>query len=169
MPDNCDLTLFQKILLATDGTVTDLVALYAGEPIRVKKLDQLILENQTDAALRCAGPTRMLSRTILLCGASQNYLYAESRFVLERLPRWLHEQMVDTDRPLGLLWKEARLETFREIIDQRVEPGAAIASFFGLPASDSFVSRTYLVHHGAEPLGAVTEKWPLSGFRERML
>lgn len=169
MSNRFDLTLFQKVLLATDGTVTDLIALYAGESIRVQKLEQEILENHTDPALRIAEPTRVLLRRILLCGAAQNYLYAESRFVIERLPRSIHQQMLDTDRPLGLLWKEARLETFREIVTQSVEPGAAIAQYFSLPATEPFVSRTYLVHYQAQPLGAVTEKWPLGSFREPIL
>jgi chorismate-pyruvate lyase len=169
MPGNHDLSLFQRILLATDGTVTDLIALYAGEPIRVKKLVQTISEDSAPAELQCSGPTRMLSRRILLTGATKTYLYAESQFVLERLSKSIQDQMLNTDRPIGLLWKEERLETFREIVRQSVEPYAAIAQYFDLPTSAPFVSRTYLIHHGGRPLGMITEKWPLSYFREPVL
>ena len=166
MPGIHDLSLFQRILLATDGTVTDLIALYAGEAIRVKKLVQTIGEESAPAELQCIGPTRLLSRRILLTGAMKTYLYAESQFVLERLSKSIQDQMLNTDRPIGLLWKEERLETFREIVGQAVEPNAAIAQYFDLPASAPFVSRTYLIHHGGRPLGMITEKWPLSFFRE---
>ncbi len=166
MPGSHDLSLFQKILLATDGTVTDLIALYAGEPIRVKKLVQTIGEESAPAQLQCSGPTRLLSRRILLTGATKSYLYAESQFVLERLSTSIQDQMLNTDRPVGLLWKEERLETFREIVGQAVAPCAAIAQYFDLPASAPFVSRTYLIHHTGRPLGMITEKWPLSYFRE---
>jgi chorismate-pyruvate lyase len=160
-----DLSLFQKILLATDGTVTDLIALYAGEPIRVTKLGQAIREETPQPQLKCNEPTRLLNRRILLSGATKNYLYAESQFVLDRLPESLRDQMLNTDRPLGLLWKDARLESFREIVEQTVEPCAAIAPYFGLPASEAFVSRTYLIHHAGKPLGVITEKWPIGYFR----
>jgi chorismate-pyruvate lyase len=165
MPSSYDLSLFQRILLATDGTVTDLIALYAGEPIRVMKLGQAIHEERAQAELKCTEPTRLLNRKILLSGAKKNYLYAESQFVLGRLSKSIQEQMLNTDRPIGLLWKEERLETFREIVGQTVEPCAAIAQYFDLPSSAPFVSRTYLIHHTGKPLGMITEKWPISYFR----
>jgi chorismate-pyruvate lyase len=165
MASSCDLSLFQKILLATDGTVTELIALYAGEPIRVKKLEQTIREEVASAELACTGRTRLLTRRILLAGATKKYLYAESEFVLERLPEPIRTQMLETDRPIGLLWKEQRLETFREIVRQSIEPFAATAQHFDLPASAPFVARTYLVHHAGMPMGMITEQWPLSLFR----
>lgn len=165
MRSSNDLSLFQRILLATDGTVTDLIALYAGEPIRVQKLAQEIREECAPVELKCAGPTRVLTRRILLSGATKNYLYADSQFVFERLSKSIREQMLNTDRPIGLLWKEERLETYREIVRQSVEPCAAIAQYFGLPTSAPFVSRSYLIHHMGKPLGMITEKWPTSYFR----
>ena len=166
---NHELSLFQNVLLATDGTVTDLIALYAGEPIGVRKLAQSIRDEHAPAPLQCAGPTRLLSRSILLTGSTRTYLYAESLFVLDRLSKSIQEAMLNTDRPIGLLWKEARLETFREIVRQSVEPCEAIAHHFDVPVSAPFVSRTYLIHHGGTPMGMITEKWPLSHFREQRI
>jgi len=160
-----DLSLFQRILLATDGTVTDLLALYTGEAIRVTKLEQSVMTGRARAELQHPEPARLLQRRILLSGAKQNYLYADSQFLFERFSAWMQQQLLETDRPIGLLWKEARLETFREVIAQGVEPDGAIAQHFGLPATEPFVARTYLVHHGGRPLGAITEKWPSSWFR----
>jgi chorismate-pyruvate lyase len=164
MPNDHDLTVFQRVLLATDGTVTDLIALYAGEPMRVRKLQQDVRTDKVEPALECTEGTAVLDRRILLSGAVKNYLYAESRFVLERLPESIRDQMLTTDRPVGLLWKAERLETFREIVEQAVEPCVAIAHYFDLPVTAPFVSRTYLVHHRNKPLGKITEKWPLSYF-----
>ncbi len=160
------LSLFQKVLLSTDGTVTDLIALYTGEPIRVKKLEQGISEAVAPDVLCCNGTTKLLSRKILLSGISKNYLYADSLFVFERFSKSIQEQLLNTDRPIGLMWKEERLETYREIVDQKVEPCAEIAEHFDLLASAPFVSRTYLIHQAGKPLGAITEKWPLSFFRD---
>ena len=167
MPGLHDLSLFQKVLLATDGTVTDLVALYAGEPIGVRKLAQSIRDEHAPAELQCDGPTRLLSRNILLTGATRIYLYAESLFVLDRLSTSIQQQMLDTDRPIGLLWKEERLEAYREIVRQAVEPCEAIARHFDVLSSAPFVSRTYLIHNGGKQLGMISEKWPLSHFRDQ--
>jgi chorismate-pyruvate lyase len=166
MPGTVDLSLFEQILLATDGTVTDLIALFAGEPIRVRKLEQAICEGSAaPPELDCAPPSRLLARRILLSGATRNFLYAESQFVLDRLPESIREPMLHTERAVGLLWKEARLETFREVIRQSIGARAAIAEHFGVPCHRDFVSRTYLVHHAGRPLGMITEAWPLHSFR----
>lgn len=165
MTDSHGLSLFQRVLLATDGTVTDLIAIYAGEPIRVRKLEQSVLEADAPAALKCSGPVRLLSRKILLRDASRIWLHADSTFVIDRLSPSIQEQMLNSDRPVGLLWKEERLETFREIVGHTVEPCAAVAHYFDLPLSAPIVSRTYLIHHAGRPLGMITEKWPLSYFR----
>ncbi len=159
------LSVFERILLATDGTVTDLIALYSGEEIRVKKLHQAIVPSQASPELACGNDARLLNRRILLAGAVRNYLYAESLFVFERFSASLQERLLHTDTPIGLLWKEARLETYREVIAKSIEPGAAIGQYFDLPPQAEFVSRTYLIHHGGRPLGAITEKWPLGVFR----
>jgi len=166
MPADQELSLFEKILLATDGTVTDLIALYAGETIRVKKLDQFIERRDAPPALRCHEPTRMLQRRILLAGAARHYLYAESQFVLERFSAHLQQQLLETDTPVGMLWKEARLETYREITAKTIEAGGEIARHFELPPDTDFVSRTYLIHYQGLPLGSITEKWPVGWFRD---
>lgn len=165
MPSDPALSLFQKILLATDGTVTDLIALYTGETIRVQKLEQSVREMQAPAEFACPAATRLLIRKILLSGTSKNYLFASSMFVLERFPPAIQSQLLDTDKPIGLIWKEARLETYREIVEQTIEPCAEIAMHFDVPLSAPFIARTYFIHHAGKPLGAITEKWPSSHFR----
>jgi len=163
--DQNQLSLFQKILLATDGTVTDLIALYTGESIRVKKIEQAIRQEIASPVLQCSGSTSLLIRKILLSGANGNYLFADSVFVFERFSRSIREQLLNSDKPIGLMWKDERLETYREIIEQKVGPCADIAAHFDLPESAPFVSRTYLIYQMGKPLGAITEKWPLSYFR----
>jgi len=163
--NNDELSLFQRILLATDGTVTDLIALYTGESIRVKKLEQAIRTEIASSVLQCAGPTPLLIRKILLSGATKNYLFADSVFVFERFSKSIQAQLLNTDKPVGLMWKEEKLETYREIVEQKIEPCAQIAGHFELPITAPFVSRTYLIHNAGKPLGAITEKWPVEYFR----
>lgn len=160
-----ELGLFERILLATDGTVTELVAQYAEEPIRVRKLVQQERDaGPQQAQLECPPSARLLDRRILLVGATRTYLYAESLFVLDRLAPAMREALLGTERPIGLLWKDARLETFREVVDRSIAPCAGVAQHFGVDASAPFVSRTYVVHHGGRPLGMITERWPRGSF-----
>ena len=67
-----------------------------------------------------------------------------------------------TDTPIGQLWKAARLETFREIIDFRREQDSEVAALFG--TDDSLLSRTYLISAGGAPMGLIVEKFPATYF-----
>ncbi len=156
------LSLFQKVLLATDGTVTDLVALYTGEAIKACKLSQSLARGQRVSHLACDEDAQVLHRRILLSGvgSGRNYLYAESGFVFDLFPEAIQHGLLHTEQPIGLLWREARLEMYREIIDRRIEHCAATSACFGLPATTPLLSRTYVIHHARRQLGVITEKFP---------
>ncbi|MGQ9424982.1 chorismate--pyruvate lyase family protein [Gilvimarinus sp. F26214L] len=164
--DFARLSLKQKIFLTTDGTVTDLIALFSGETIRISKLNQEVLLSDQPRRLALPAPARLLKRVVLLSGAARHYLYAESFFVIERMSAELQQQLLHTDTPIGLLWKEARLEMFRELIDRGVESRPDLVRYFPDADDDLFLSRCYLVHHGQKPVGMITEKMPLSYFRD---
>lgn len=159
------LSLFQKILLTTDGTVTNLLSLYTGETIRVKKITQEVTLSGEPEAFLCPPETPVLKRNILLSGKTQNYVYAESVFVFERLSRPTQYKLLETDRPIGLLWKEERLESYREIIDYQAEPAGAIADYFEIQPDALVLSRSYLIHHRQTVLGVITEKFPRTYFK----
>lgn len=157
-------SLFERILLATDGTVTELIALYAGEAIKVTKLEQTLCEQTAPAVLQCSAATALLTRKILLSGARRHYLYAESTLVFDRLSPFVQEQLLSSDQPIGLLWKAERLESYREVVERTLEQRPDVAAHFDLPAETRWVSRSYLVCHARKPIAHITEKWPLDGF-----
>lgn len=159
------LSLFQKVLLATDGTVTDLLSLYAAEKIRVKKLEQKFTLSSDAEEWLYPLETPILIRKILLCGAVKNFIYAESIFNFELHSRSIQYKLLETDQPIGLLWKEERLESFREIIEYRKEPALALATHFDISPQALLLSRTYLIYHQQAVLGAITEKFPISSFK----
>jgi chorismate-pyruvate lyase len=161
---NQSLSLFQKILLTTDGTVTHLLRIYTGETIKVNKIAQEIVMSDTPESFLCAPGTPVLKRIILLSG-TQNYLYAESVFVFERLSRSIQYKLLETDQPIGLLWKEEKLETNREIIECRTEPGETLAHYFNIEPQTLMLSRTYLVYHQQNVLGSITEKFPITFYK----
>lgn len=160
------LSLMQNVLLSTDGTVTDLVSLFSGEDIHITKLGQDVVQDTGPAELQLSEAKSLLKREILLSGTTRHYLYARSYFILERMPTVMRRQLLETDTPIGLLWKEARLEMFREVVERKLEHNPELLQYFPGAADSRFLSRTYVVYHRQQPLGVITEKFPYSYFSE---
>jgi chorismate-pyruvate lyase len=157
--DDESLSVLQKVLLTTDGTVTQLLEIYSGEKISVQKLEHALV-NGAPPSLGVSASEPVLSRRILLRGATRPYMYAHSWLVPSRMPKGMQDAILQTDTPIGQLWKAARLETFREIIDFRRERDIVVAGLFGV--DEPLLSRTYLISTGGAPMGLIVEKFPAS-------
>lgn len=164
--ENNHFSLFQKILLITDGTVTDLLRLYTGKKICVKKLSQEILLSDDKLQQLYGKDTPVLEREILLGTDENNYIYADSFFIFEHMSKAIQYQLLETDKPIGLLWKDEGLNTFREIITVCVEVPSNLNEHFGVPAGTPFLSRTYKIYNNQNLLGIITEKFPITYFEE---
>jgi chorismate-pyruvate lyase len=159
--ENGSLSEFQKILLTTDGTVTQLLEILTRQKVRVEKIGQQVIGGGPPQ-LQVGPDEPVLSRRILLRGETRPLLYAHSWLVLSRLPAGMQESLQLTDTPIGRLWRQARLETYREIVDFRRERDSAVGALFGV--DDVLLSRSYLVRSGGATMGLVTEKFPASHF-----
>jgi chorismate-pyruvate lyase len=159
--EDARLSPMQKTLLVTDGTVTQLLEAFTGEPMRVKKLGQSLVSGGP-APLMVGAQEPVISRRILLCGARRAYLHAESWLVPARMPRDMQEALERTDRPIGQLWKAARLETFREIVDFHREANPEVATL--LDSGADILARSYLVYTGGQPMSLVVERFPADLF-----
>jgi len=164
MNNDAQPSVFQSILLDTDGTVTDLIGHIVGEQIHITKLSQEIVTADEPEPLELPAPTQLLHRTILLSGAAQHFLFAESFFVIERMSDYLRRELLESQVPIGLLWQQEKLETFREILQQGRENCAALREYFPDINSDQFFTRSYRVFHHGAPLGVITEKFPVEYF-----
>ncbi len=158
------LSLSQQILLTTDGTVTDMLGLLTGEPIHITKLSQSIIRSDAPKELELDKPTEILSRETLLTGREDNFLYAKSLFVISRMSEDMQKKLHGTDTPIGLLWQQEKLETYREIFSQGIEACPELREHFPFTDSDDFLSRTYSVRHNGKPIGIITEKFPMAYF-----
>ena len=165
---NRSLSIFQQILLTTNGTVTDLLALYTGEKIKVNKLAQQIFLSGSRQEFICPLETPLLERNVLLCGATKNYVYAESVLVFGSLSRSIQYKLLETDQPIGLMWKQEKLETYRDILAHETEINAKVASYFEIHSQTPIISRTYSIYHQHAILGTITEKFPITYFTEGM-
>ncbi len=164
--DDDSISMFQKVMLVTDGTISDLLRLYTRKRITVKKLMQLIKVSGTEESNLCEHETQLLKREILLGTRGENYIYADSLFNLSIMSTEMKIKLMETDIPIGIIWKEEKLDIFREIIEIKIEKCSNIINHFTVPPDTPFFSRTYMIYHNRKILGIITEKFPITYFRE---
>ena len=163
------LSSFQRILLTTDGTLTDILEAYVWEPIEiVKLLQERVRVPKAIPLLDIAARTEVLRREVFLQGvrSGKNYLHASSLLVLDRLEPGLKTALIATQEPLGKLMIQSRLETFREIVKCSSQGALAGENVFGESPDTALISRTYRVFSQGRPFILITESFPESYFRD---
>jgi chorismate-pyruvate lyase len=157
----------QRILLVTDGTVTEILEAFTGESMRLIKLHETV-DNLEEAlpGLGLGQGERVLRRQILLQGKMTltNYTYADSYIAVDRLDEALRRALLESHKPIGFLIQEQRMETFREILGCGRELAGSIAPHFDLEPTHGMIWRTYRVFFRGEPIMQITEKFPESHF-----
>lgn len=158
-----------RILLASDGTLTDVVEAAMLEPISLKRLHvetvspdvpmDLNLLDLLDLAVR----DRVMERRILLFGSKtgRNYVYAESFLALDRFPCAVTRALTESDIPVGRLWLEHGLEGRKELLAVSCVPGnGCLAAYFPEHRDTALVMRRYRMISGGHPLMLITEYFP---------
>ena len=158
---------FQRILLTTDGTLTKILEAYLLESIQIVKLSEKVVYLAEDIlSLDLIKGSRVIERKILLQEATskRNLIYAESILALERLDKNFKDELLKSKIPMGKLWLEHKLETFKEIIDSRKESAENLSDYFKITKEDKMLSRTYRVFSDRQPIILIIEKIPASYF-----
>ena len=156
----------QRILLVTDGTLTEILEATFLERIQlIKVCQQIISPTAVHAELEPGPQEALLERKILLRGvtSARNYVYAESVIVLDRLSPAFRDGLLNSAVPLGRLWLEHKLETFKDVPDVRCQPADDIHHHFGCQESSPLLVRTYRVLSAARPVMLISEYFPLDG------
>lgn len=165
--DPAKLSTFQRILLTTDGTLTEILEAYLFEKIQVIKLhEELVSIKQDILPLEIQAGSEVIERNILLKGkiSHRNFIYAKSVIVPDRLDETFKDRLIKTQEPMGRLWLEHKLETFKEIVDSGKEPAADLSDYFKIKREDKMLYRTYRVFSNRKPIIMITEKFPESYF-----
>lgn len=158
------LQLLQRVLLISDGTLTDIVETAFLEPIRLVKLKlEVAPAAQAIDALELPVGEPVMHREILLQGqqSGENYVYAQSSIALNALPDKFREELVNTDIPLGRLWVQHRLETRKEILKVwHIPAGEWPSSHFSKLMDSGLLARSYRVFCGGRPIMLISEYFP---------
>lgn len=153
----------RRVLLTTDGTVTEILEAFSGERIRVVKLfqEQSRLARPL-ATLELPKGDDILSRQVLLqgCASLVNFIWAESIIALGRLDEEVRFGLLHSQKSIGLLILEKRIETFKEILDCDRKPAGPLAKHFRVGARAPILSRTYRMVTQGRPIMLITEKFP---------
>lgn len=161
------LSAFQRILLTTDGTLTEILEAYLFEPIQIVKLsEEIILTTQDIPPLDLKSGNEVIERKVLLQGkiSRKNFIYAESLLVHERLEPKFRDELLKSKIPMGRLWLEHKIETFKEIIDSSQQLAENLSNYFKIQTEDRMLCRTYRVFSNHQPIMMITEKFPENYF-----
>jgi chorismate-pyruvate lyase len=161
------LSVFQRIMLKTDGTLTEILEAYLAEPIQMQKIAEDLYTCQNDMpALQIQAGQNVLDRKILLQGqhSQTNWVYAHSLLVPDRLRADFWQELRESQQPIGRLWLKYKTETYREFIASHSQTAGDLAQYFGLSAQSILYSRTYRVYCQGLPVIMITEKFPAHYF-----
>ena len=165
--DPLALSRFQRILLTTDGTVTDMLEAYLFEQIQLVKLSEKLVSLDEDIpAMELEKGAEVVERKILLQGriSRRNYIYAESILALERLEEKFRKELLETKTPIGKIWLAQRVETFKEILDTGKELANELSTYFKIEPESNLLFRRYCVFSNRKSTIMITEKFPESSF-----
>jgi chorismate-pyruvate lyase len=162
--DTNSLNPLQRILIITDGTLTEILEAAFLEHIQlIKIVQQTISSSVAHIHLTPAPGEIFLERKILLQGAksNRNYVYAHSVIALDRLPAPFRAELMNSDTSLGRLWLEHKLETFKELLDIRHQKADDLGTCLKCDPSDILLVRTYRVISAAVPIMIISEYFPV--------
>lgn len=167
--DRTELSNFQKVLLTTNGSITELLEIYLSEPIRLLKLHEhlTLINKEIELAKNLIHKNnKVIKREIILQGkiSSNNFMYANSYIFVDNLEQKFAYKLLNTNIPIGKLWSEQKVETYKEIIDYGEEPANKLSNYFFIDSNDNLVFRTYSVFSRKKLTMIITEKFPKSYF-----
>jgi chorismate-pyruvate lyase len=153
-----------RTLLVTDGTVTKSLEAFYWEPVTVDVESLELLEAKHSIEwLNIKTGEKVLTRQVRLRGNYSNKIYATAFSVvrLSVMAANLREALINGEIGIGVLIRDSGLESYREILDIRVDrrPGQLYATDSGASAID-VVSRTYRIISENQPMILITESFP---------
>jgi chorismate-pyruvate lyase len=163
--DPSSLDRLQRILLVTDGTLTDTLEAAFLEPIGLRKIGADIIPAQAPVAdLDLAAGEPILDRQIVLYGETTGrpYIYAESLLALDRLPPRFREELMHSETPMGRLWSEYKMETWKELLHVSRHRAEEQAEHLQIAREAECLVRRYRLISGGRPLMVIQEQFPLS-------
>ncbi|MBB3060290.1 chorismate--pyruvate lyase family protein [Microbulbifer rhizosphaerae] len=161
------LSAFQRILLGSDGTMTNLLEGILGEDLCVNKIFEEVNRASFDIPeLELCSGQRLWRRTVTLQGKASgiNCLYADSLIALDNLDEKFSETLLNTEAPIGKIWDLFRVETYKSLMEWGEDIAGDSARYFDISEDETLLYRTYRVFSQGNPVMRITEKFPSNWF-----
>jgi chorismate-pyruvate lyase len=155
----------QKILLATDGSVTNILDVLKGH-VQIRTLQQEYQHADVNiaSALGIAGDDTVNYRVVVI-EHKEPLIYGESYIPIERLNDGFKEDIIRADIPIGRILRKHKVESRREIKWVGFEkPDAQLKEVF--QTDSMFLSRIYNIIHKDQVLIRLKESFPYTLFTE---
>ena len=149
----------QKMLLGTDGSVTNLLEVVTESPIEIETLVQKVVPADEAVAreLQVNPGDEVNFRVVLLKKANSQkaLIYAISHTPLKRLDASFKDDLTKADIPIGVILKKHRIESRRDITSAAFLPaGQEHCRAFGVFPREIMLTRSYKVIRHGQPLAA---------------
>ncbi|MFZ1127135.1 beta-ribofuranosylaminobenzene 5'-phosphate synthase [Methanoregula sp.] len=159
----------QKILLGTDGSVTQLLESFTGHPVSVRTREQEVIKADALAAERLSiAPGDAVNHRIVElrdAATGEVLIYAKSQTPVARLAPEFRDDLMRADIPIGRIIERHHIEARREILTARVTPAKEVASgIFSICRNEPLLMRQYQIIHGGKPLIFIEEQFPYNRF-----
>lgn len=158
------LPAFLRVLLTTDGTVTQSLEAFFWESIEVVSCGQRTCVLDADEPLlRKVKGESILRRQVRLIGrdSARLYAHADSSLDTDALPQELREGLASGALGIGELLRGSGFETYREIIDFGELPEAVALGLEG-----PVVWRRYRIRMAGRPLILIRELFPVAAYQD---
>ncbi|MDP3066818.1 MAG: chorismate lyase [Methanobacteriaceae archaeon] len=155
----------QKILLATDGSVTTILDVLKGH-VKIRTLVQEFQDaDQSIASLFNIEKGDPVNYRVVVIEKDKPLIHAISLIPVERLNNDFKEDLIRADIPIGRILKKHQVESRREIKSVSVEePTPEMVEIFD--DESPVLSRTYNIIHQDQVLVWIKETFPYAMFRD---
>jgi len=160
-----DLTMFQRTLLVTEGTLEKFLEAWMLEPIRIQNISQEESKITKDLPLlEVAEGERVFKRQVLLTGkySGTPYVFAKSLFSPERIGQDLMTGLEKSELGLGRIIRENRIETYFQMIYYGKTKAGEVGKYFHIDKSEQLLFRKFRIFVAKKPAALITENFPIT-------
>ncbi len=169
--DFFSLPLAARLLLVTDGTVTELLEAIVMEPLALGYRKQVIDRTANHPAILNKSLTdECLHRIITLRGGETgiDWLYAESVILHKLLSPVAQSMLIEEKLPIGIILNDQTSDNHRRIVDCGISAYAAAANHLNLDPKYTFTYRVYQIMVGDDLIMSISEWFPIDRINEKI-
>ena len=155
----------QKILLATDGSVTRILDVLKGRVDIETLVQEFQLADVGIAKKLDINPGDTINYRAVIIGTEKPLIHAISYIPIDKLNNKFKEDLIRADIPIGRILKKHGIESRREVESVDIEePSPQLKDIFN--TDSMMLTRTYNIIRNGEILIRIKETFPISSFNK---